>query len=335
MQRIGIIGGGAWGTALAAAARRAGRDVLLWARESAVVEAVNERHANPMFLPGVDLDPAIRATGELGRAAAESELLLLVTPAQHLRAVAGELAATLAAATPLAVCAKGIERGTGALMSEALAETLPEAVIAVLSGPSFAAEVARGLPTALTLASADAALGGRIVAALHDPYFRLYLSDDPVGAQVGGAVKNVIAIACGISDGKRLGDNARAALLTRGASEMAGFALALGARPETVMGLAGFGDLALTCTGAQSRNHSLGQALGEGRALADILEERNSVAEGMWTAESVLGRAARLGVEMPICASVDAIVNRGADIDATIGALLARPAAAEAPWARG
>ncbi|MBT5416163.1 MAG: NAD(P)-dependent glycerol-3-phosphate dehydrogenase [Rhodospirillaceae bacterium] len=334
MQRIGIIGGGAWGTALAAAARRAGRDVLLWARESAVVEAINARHANPMFLPGVDLDPAIRATGDLAEAAAR-ELLLLVVPAQHLRETAAKLAPHAAPDTPVAICAKGIEQGTGALMSEALADALPGRPPAVLSGPTFAAEVARGLPTALTLASADPVLGERIVGALHDPYFRLYRSDDPVGAQIGGALKNVIAIACGISDGRRLGDNARAALLTRGASETTRFALALGAKPETMMGLAGIGDLALTCMGAQSRNRSLGFELGEGRALADILEERNSVAEGMWTAASVLERAARLGVEMPIAEAVDAIVNAGADIDETIRALLSRPAAAEAPWARG
>jgi glycerol-3-phosphate dehydrogenase (NAD(P)+) len=334
MQRIGIIGGGAWGTALAAAARRAGNDVLLWARETAVVEAINARHANPMFLPGVDLDPAIRATGDLAEAAVR-DLLLLVVPAQHLRATATDLAASVAPETPAVICAKGIEQGSGALMSEALAEALPGRPLAVLSGPTFAAEVARGLPTALTLACGDAATGRAMVEALHDPYFRIYQSDDPIGAQIGGALKNVIAIACGISDGRRMGDNARAALLTRGASEMTRFALALGARAETMMGLAGFGDLALTCMGAQSRNRSLGFELGEGRALADILEERNSVAEGMWTAASVLGRAAGLGVEMPIAEAVNAIVNEGADIDGTIRALLSRPAAAEAPWARG
>lgn len=335
MDRIAVIGAGAWGTALALAARRAGRDVAIWARESTVAESINGQHLNPLFLPGVDLDPAIRATGVLEAAVAEADAVLLVTPAQHLRATTAELAPDLPTNAPIVICAKGIEAGTGALMTDVAAETLPDAAIAVLSGPSFAAEVARDKPTAVTLACADQALGGRLAAALGTPHFRLYLSDDPLGAQFGGAIKNVIAIACGVAMGREMGDNARAALLTRGAGEITRLALAMGAKAETMMGLSGLGDLALTCCGPQSRNFSLGVELGQGRALTEIMTERRSVAEGVHTAASVLALARRYGVEIPICAAVDAVVNHGADLDETIRALLARPTHIEAPWARG
>jgi len=324
IQRLGIIGGGAWGTALALTARRAGRAVVLWAREAEVVAAINARHGNPLFLPGVALDPAMRATGELAEAAA-ADAVLLVVPAQHLRAVARALRPSLSPATPVVLCAKGIEAGSGALMSEVAAAELGAAPLAVLSGPTFAAEVARGLPTAVTLAAADPALGAALVAALGTRSFRPYLSADPVGAEIGGAVKNVLAIACGIVAGRGLGDNARAALITRGLAEMTRLALAKGGRAETLMGLSGLGDLTLTCTGAQSRNHSLGIALGAGRALADILAERRSVAEGVPSAAAIAALARRLGIEMPIVEAVDAILNRDAEIDGAIAALLARP----------
>ncbi|HXP30038.1 MAG TPA: NAD(P)H-dependent glycerol-3-phosphate dehydrogenase [Stellaceae bacterium] len=324
INRIGVIGGGAWGTALAQSLRRAGRDVLLWARESEVVEALNRDHANPLFLPGVALDPAIRATASLGDAAA-ADALLLAVPAQHLRAVAGALAPHVAAPLPAIICAKGIEAGSGALMSEVMAAALPRARRAVLSGPTFAAEVARGLPTAVTLATADGELGRLLVAALGSATFRPYLSDDPVGAQIGGAVKNVMAIACGIVMGRGLGDNARAALITRGLAETVRLALAKGGKAETLMGLSGLGDLTLTCTSLQSRNHSLGLALGEGQTLASILAGRRSIAEGVSSAAAVTALAGRLGVEMPICAAIDAILNRNASIDHAIEALLARP----------
>ena len=327
MNAIGIIGGGAWGTALAQSLRSVGRDVVLWAREAEVVEAINRGHANPLFLPGVALDPAIRATTQLAEVAA-AEIVLLTAPAQHLRAVAGTLAPHLGANVPVVICAKGIE-ASGALMSEVVAATLPASPLAVLSGPTFAAEVARGLPTAVTLACADLGLGQRLVATLGSKNFRPYLSDDPIGAEIGGAIKNVFAIACGIVTGRGLGDNARAALITRGLAEMVRLALAKGGKAATLMGLSGFGDLTLTCTSPQSRNYALGTALGEGQSLAAFLGGRRSVAEGVESAAAAAALSRRLGIDMPIVAAVDAILHRGAAIGAAIEALLARPFANE------
>jgi glycerol-3-phosphate dehydrogenase (NAD(P)+) len=324
MQRIGIVGGGAWGTALAVTARRAGREIVLWAREAEVVTAINQRHENPLFLPGIAIDPAIVATGDIA-AAASADAVLLVVPAQHLRAVAGAIAPTLRPGAAVVICAKGVEEASGALMSEVAAAALSGARLAVLSGPTFAGEVARGLPTAVTLATVDQALGGALIAALGTRSFRPYLSADVVGAEIGGAVKNVLAIACGIVAGRRLGDNARAALITRGLAEMVRLAHAKGGRAETLMGLSGLGDLTLTCTALQSRNHSLGFALGEGAVLDEILGRRRSVAEGVSSAAAVAALARRLGLDMPIVAAVDAILHHGADIDETIASLLARP----------
>jgi glycerol-3-phosphate dehydrogenase (NAD(P)+) len=298
--------------------------MLLWAREAEVVEAINREHANPLFLPGFALDPALRATGDLAEVAA-ADALLLVVPAQHLRKVATALAPHLRAGVPVVLCAKGIEQGSGAMMSEVAAETLPGQPLAVLSGPTFAIEVARGLPTAVTLACADEALGRSLAAALGTRSFRPYLSTDIVGAEIGGAVKNVLAIACGIVEGRRLGDNARAALITRGLAEMVRLAVAKGGKAETLMGLSGLGDLTLTCTGAQSRNHAVGVALGEGQSLAAFEAARRSIAEGVASAAAVAALAQRLKVEMPIVAAVDALLHRGADIDAAIAGLLARP----------
>ena len=329
ISTVGVVGAGAWGTTLGAMAAAAGRGALIWAREADVVEAINARHENPRFLPGITLDGGLRATGELGELGA-CDALLLAAPAQHLRAVAAALGPALKSGTPAVICAKGIEQDSLALMSEAVAESLPEPGLAVLSGPTFAAEVARGLPTAVTLACADAELGTELVALLGSAAFRPYLTDDVVGAQIGGAVKNVLAIACGIALGRGLGDNARAALITRGFAEIARLGVALGARPETLTGLSGLGDLVLTCTGEQSRNMSLGIALGGGHSLVDVLARRESVAEGVATAEAVTRLAKRRDVEMPICAAVDAVLHRGADIDAAIGTLLARPFTAEA-----
>ena len=329
MTRIAVIGAGAWGSALACVARRAGHDTTLWAREPDVVDSINAGEGNPTYLPDFDLEDGIVATNDIAQAAAEAKAVLLVVPSQFLRAVATTMAPNLAANVPVVLCAKGIEHGTLALMTDVAAETLPEAPIAVLSGPTFAREVAAGSPTAVTLACADATLGQALVDMIGTPYFRPYLSDDPVGAEIGGAVKNVLAIACGIVTGKKLGDNTRAALITRGLAEMARLGLAKGGKPETLMGLSGLGDLTLTCNGPQSRNMSLGMALGEGRALDDILAERKSVAEGVFNAESVTALAASLGIEMPICAAVDQVINHGADIDATIAGLLSRPFRAE------
>ena len=324
IDRIGIVGAGAWGTALTLVLRRTGCQAILWAYEPEVVEAITARHQNPAYLPGIALDPALQATNALADVA-RGDAILLVTPAQRLRGLATELKPYLAAGTPIVICAKGIEQHTGALLSEIVTGILPENPLAVLSGPSFAAEVARGLPTAITLAVRDKVIGERLLRAIGSAHFRPYLSDDLPGAEIGGAVKNVIAIACGIVTGRKFGDNARAALITRGLAEMARLGIAKGAHPETFMGLSGLGDLTLTCNGAQSRNFSLGKALGEGRSLGDILGERRSVAEGVTTAVSVVELANRLEVEMPISKAVHAILHENASIDATVEALLSRP----------
>jgi glycerol-3-phosphate dehydrogenase (NAD(P)+) len=330
MQRFGIIGGGAWGTALAQVLRRAGAEVVLWAREAEVVDSINRARENPLFLPGVKLAAGVKATASLAEAS-RTDAVLLVPPAQHLREISKALAPHLAKGTPVVICAKGIEEKTGALMSEAASSVLPGAKLAVLSGPTFAAEVAQGLPTAVTLAVADLDLGKSLAEALGGRGFRPYVSDDMTGAQVGGAVKNVMAIACGIVMGKRMGDNARAALITRGLAEMVRLALAKGGNPATLMGLSGLGDLVLTCTGPQSRNLSLGIALGEGQKLESILASRRSIAEGVSSSAACVALAKKLGIEMPISAAVAAILHQGADVDREIAALLARPFKPEAP----
>lgn len=327
MAPVGVIGAGAWGTALANAIAANGHAVTLWAREPEVVAAINRDRRNPDFLPGIALSPAIRATAVLVEAA-QPTAVFLAAPAQHVRAVVAPIAAALGGKR-LVLCAKGLETATGALMSEIVQAAAPAATVAVLSGPTFAHEVAAGKPTAVTLACRDPAAGAALVELVGSRTFRPYLSPDPVGAQVGGAVKNVLAIACGIVAGKGLGDNARAALITRGFAEMLRFGRALGAEGDTLMGLSGLGDLVLTCTGTASRNYSLGLALGQGADLGRYLGERRSVAEGVYSAGAVVARAATLGVEMPIAGAVDAIVNRGTAVDAAIAALLARPFRAE------
>ncbi|MBV9554874.1 MAG: NAD(P)-dependent glycerol-3-phosphate dehydrogenase, partial [Alphaproteobacteria bacterium] len=300
MKRLAIIGGGAWGTALATVVRRAGGDVVVWARDPATAAAINERHENAVYLPGVVLDPAIAATAELPDAVSGADAALLVVPAQFLRAVLVELAPRLPARLPLLLCAKGIETGSLLRMSEIAEALCPGHPLAVLSGPSFATEVARDLPTAVVVASRATELTERFVAALATPRFRPYRSQDPVGVELGGAVKNVLAIACGVVDGLRLGDNARAALITRGLAEMTRLGVAAGARAETFAGLSGLGDLVLTCGATQSRNHALGVALGRGEKLAATLAARRAVVEGVATAASVTQLAARLRVEMPV-----------------------------------
>jgi glycerol-3-phosphate dehydrogenase (NAD(P)+) len=325
MAQIGVIGGGAFGTAMACVVRRAGHEVTIWAREPEVVAAINAERANPRFLPNVSLLPGIVATGDLG-AAANADFLLLAPPAQHVRAVAGQLRAHLKAGTPAVACSKGIERGTHALMAQVLAETLPEARVAVLSGPSFAAEISIDLPTAVALACADRALGERLARDIENPRFRICVTDDLVGAQLGGVLKNVLAIACGIVTGRKLGNDARAMLVALGLGETVRLGLAMGARLETFLGLAGIADMDLSCHSPTSRNMSLGIALGEGRKLADVLAERVTVQEGVHSAEGVAALARRHGVEMPIAAAVDRILNHGADMDEAIGRLLAQPA---------
>jgi glycerol-3-phosphate dehydrogenase (NAD(P)+) len=322
--RVGVIGGGAWGTALAQAAAEGG-ETLLWAREPEVVEAVNESHENRLFLPGLPLDPAIRATAELAEVAA-CDALLVVTPAQHMRSVLGAMPPL---AVPLILCAKGMEEATTRLMHEVAAEAQPRSPIAVLSGPTFAHEVAARLPAAVTLAVGDRALGESLRARLARPWFRPYLSDDVTGAEIGGAVKNVLAIACGVVDGRRLGLNARSALISRGFAEMTRFGLARGARAETLAGLSGLGDLVLTCSSTSSRNFSLGKGLGEGRTAAELLADRRTVAEGAHTAPVLKRAADAAGVDMPIVAAVCALLAGEASVDEAVERLLSRPLRAE------
>lgn len=324
-MRIGVVGAGAWGTALAQVAAVDGAPVTLWAREPDVVEAVNASHENPLFLKGLKLSPSIRATADLAELG-DCEALLIVSPAQYLRRVIGGL--TLPD-VPLILCAKGIEDGTGLLMHEVAHALRPGAPIAVLSGPTFAHEVAAGLPTAVTLAVEDQALGERLAARIARPWFRPYLSDDVAGAEVGGAVKNVLAIACGVVEGRGLGQNARAALISRGFAEMTRFGLAKGARIETLAGLSGLGDLVLTCSSTSSRNFSLGKGIGEGARPADLLADRRTVAEGAFTAPVLKRAAEAIGVDMPIVASVCALLAEEASVDAVVGGLLARPLRAE------
>jgi glycerol-3-phosphate dehydrogenase (NAD(P)+) len=327
--KIAVVGGGAWGTALALVAARAGNDVTLWAREAEVVQAINTRRENPLFLPGVTLDDGIEATtdfAELGAAKA----VLLVVPTQPLRSVVSQLADALAAKVPLIICAKGIEQKTLELPTEIVAEAAPGHPLAVLSGPSFAIDVARGLPTAVTLAAEDEALATELARLIALPTFRPYHGGDPRGAEIGGAVKNVLAIACGIAEGRKLGQSAKAALITRGFAEMARMGTALGAKFETMTGLSGLGDLILTCSSPQSRNMSLGIALGEGRKLADVLAERRAVTEGVGTAPALVELAAKTGIEMPIAAAVNEIIRERMSVDEAIEALLARPMRSEA-----
>jgi glycerol-3-phosphate dehydrogenase (NAD(P)+) len=323
-MRVGVIGGGAWGTALAQTAAGGG-DVLLWARDPAVVAAIDGAHENPAFLPGVALSPAIRATTDIADLA-QCAAILVVAPAQHVREVLGRLPAGSA---PLILCAKGIEAGTKLLMTEVAAEVRPTAPIAVLSGPSFAHEVAAGQPTALTLACEDVALGEALAARIARPAFRLYRSTDTIGAEIGGAVKNVLAIACGVVEGMGLGQNARAALISRGFAEMTRFGVARGARLATLAGLSGLGDLVLTCSSPSSRNFSLGVGLGRGGSAADLLADRRTVAEGAFTAPVLRAAAAAAGVEMPIVDAVCALIEGRAAASDVVETLLARPRRSE------
>ncbi len=325
MIRLAVIGAGAWGTALAIVARRAGAAVCLWGRDPEIVAAINKRSENPTYLPGVVLDPEITATDDFETALASADAVLLVVPAQFLRGVLERLCRHVPPGLPLLHCAKGIETRSLAMMSQIGLEMLPESPFAVLSGPSFAAEVARDLPTAVTIASTDAALAGRFAAALGSSRFRPYLSTDPIGVEIGGAVKNVLAIACGVVVGRPLGDNARAALITRGLAEMVRLGTALGGQAETFRGLSGLGDLVLSCTAAQSRNHALGLALARGQTLTGALAGRRTVVEGVATATAIAELAARHRVEMPICATIDAVLHHGAAIDESTDRLLRRP----------
>ncbi|MBL8844887.1 MAG: NAD(P)-dependent glycerol-3-phosphate dehydrogenase [Hyphomicrobium zavarzinii] len=328
INRIGVIGGGAWGTALAQTLVLAGRDVVLWAREPDTVADINERHVNRSFLPGVELDTRLKATARLEDCAA-SDAIMLVCPAQHVRAITATLARLVRPGQPLVVCAKGVEQQTGKLLGEVIAETAPDVMLAVLSGPSFAADVARGLPAALTIACRNETLGRQLAERLGDRQLRLYWSDDIVGVELGGALKNVLAIAAGIVHGKGLGASAHAAIVTRGFAEMRRLGHVLGARPETMMGLSGLGDLVLTCGSVQSRNMSLGRALGQGETLAAVLGARVAVTEGVYTAAAVVRLAEEKRIEMPITEAVHAVLEGRVSVDDAISGLLRRPFKAE------
>ena len=323
MAHVGIIGGGSFGTALACVVRRAGHEVLLWAREHEVVAAINNEGVNTHFLPGVPLVQGIHATGSLAAATRGKDFVLMAVPAQHVREIAADMRASMPKSTPVVSCSKGIERGSHALMPEVLAEMLPEAVVAVLSGPSFAREIAADLPCGVVLACADWSVGESVAREISSPRFCIHLSDDVVGAAIGGVMKNVISIASGIAAGRKLGENARATLVTLGLAEATRFGLAKGGHLPTFMGLAGIGDFMLTANSLKSRNTSLGVALGEGRRLADVLAERKEVTEGAFSVERVAALAQQLHVDMPITHALDSILNHGADLDATLAHFMA------------
>ncbi len=318
---IGIIGAGAWGTALANVMAQIHDQVLLWALEPDVAEGINESRENHIYLPGHRISEAVRATTDIAQFD-DCSVLLLVTPAQHLRETFGAFSRSRA---PVILCSKGIEADTQMLMSEIAAELRPGGSIAVLSGPTFAHEVAAGKPTAITLACEDKEMGMELAKRISTPFFRPYWSDDVIGAEIGGAVKNVLAIGCGVVDGAGLGQNARAALIARGFAEMQRYGLARGGKAETLSGLSGLGDLVLTCSSESSRNFSLGRGLGQGKKAAELLANRKTVAEGAHTAPVLQKSARRLGVEMPIVEAVCNLLDGKMAVDEVIRTLLARP----------
>jgi glycerol-3-phosphate dehydrogenase (NAD(P)+) len=326
-SRIGILGAGAWGTALAAALyakqEMTALDVPVWALEDEVAAALRKGEGNPLYLPGYDLPEMQASTQIAGLAGADA--ILAVVPAQFARASFQALASHVEPGTPVLLCAKGIEQSSLSLMTDVLSETIPHAVPAVLSGPSFAADVARGLPTAVTLACEDEHLGKALMASIGQPAFRPYWTDDLIGAEIGGAVKNVLAIACGIVEGLQLGKSAHAALIARGFAEMTRLGVAMGGRAETLAGLCGLGDLVLTCSSPQSRNMSFGLALGQGKSIEEILAARNAVTEGVATAPALSSLAAKRDVEMPICEAVNAVLSGRTTVNDAMTALLSRP----------
>jgi glycerol-3-phosphate dehydrogenase (NAD(P)+) len=322
MKRIGVIGAGAWGTALANAAANAGRDVVLQGRDPGLISAIARTRANEKYLPGIRLDDRIDATPDPARAA-DADAVLLVTPTQSLRQTAAALAPYLRPGTPVVACSKGIEIGTRKFVTEVIAEVLPEARPAILSGPGFAEDVVRGLPTAVTLAAHDDALAQALAASLSSQTFRLYHSTDVRGVEIGGAAKNVLAIAAGIVAGRKLGASAQAALTTRGFAELLRFARAYDARPETITGLSGLGDLILTCSSPQSRNYAFGVSLGSSKTTVDV--RGKSLVEGVYTAPVLVQAAQARRVEMPIAEAVAAVLNGSLEIGSAIAGLLSRP----------
>ncbi|MDB5511660.1 MAG: glycerol-3-phosphate dehydrogenase [Enterovirga sp.] len=322
IRTIGVLGGGAWGTALANAAASTGRPVVLWMRDAEGAAAAELSRVNARRLPGVRLGDSVRVTARV-EALGPADALLLAIPAQEIRPVLSGIGRDLPQGAPIVICAKGIERGTGRMVGEVVRDILPAARIAVLSGPSFAADVARGLPTAVALAAEDAGLAEDLAAALSGRSLRVYHGTDLRGVQIGGATKNVLAIAVGIVDGRGLGESAKAALTARGFAELLRFAAAAGGRPETLMGLSGLGDLVLTCGSAQSRNFALGLRIGAGMPVDDA--RREGLAEGAYTADALVALAREAGIEMPIAEAVAAVIAGAKGVDEVVEALMARP----------
>ncbi len=326
---IGVIGGGAWGTALAQVYAAAGRDTVIWAREAEVIESINTAHENIPFLPGVKLSPALKATADMADIITK-DIILLVSPAQFVRATLEGIKDQIKPGQPIVICAKGIEIASGELLSAIAQSICPQALIAVLTGPTFAAEIVRGLPAAVTLAAENKKDAVALQNALGLPTFRPYATTDMPGTQLGGAIKNVIAIACGITAGLKLGESARSALMTRGLAETARLAEAMGGRRETLLGLCGIGDLTLTCSSMQSRNFSLGAALGEGKTMGEILGARTAVTEGVYTARAAAALAEKFKIDMPVCQTMALIVDEKISIPEAMNMILNRPFNAEA-----
>ena len=325
ITKLSAIGAGGRGTALAIVANRAGSEVKLWTRNRNLRESLETTRTNTMYLPEVFVDPDIKVTDDLMEIR-ESHFIILAVPAQHMRSISISLADILPEETPLVIACKGIERGSLSLMHEVLRDTLPHNPVLILSGPNFATEVARGLPAAATIACVNEVLANQFIYAIGGKFFRPYYTDDIISTQIGGAVKNVIALACGIAIGKGYGENARAALMTRGLAEMMRLSEALGGRRENLMGLSGMGDLVLTCSSTQSRNFSYGYRLVNEKHHTDAkLQAKGSLAEGVVTAESVSLLSEQMSVPMPLCNAVSRIVHKGAPVDETIEELLARP----------
>lgn len=324
LAQVGVAGAGAFGTALALVAHKAGRQVTLWGRDQAQMDAIRSARENTAYLPGIAIPPALNLTAALSDLR-NSDIILLAVPAQATRVTAERLAGGLKRGAAVVACAKGIEAGTGLLQAELIRQCLPEARLAALSGPGFAEEIAAGLPTAVTIAAGDIGLAERLCAALSTDTFRPYATDDLVGVELGGAVKNVLAIACGMTVGRGLGESARAALIARGLAEMTRLGGALGARPETFMGLAGVGDLVLTATSLQSRNTAFGSSLGRGRPLAELTGAGAPLVEGLHSAPIAADLAARHGVQAPVIDAVAGILDGRLGIDEAMAMLLARP----------
>jgi glycerol-3-phosphate dehydrogenase (NAD(P)+) len=323
-DRIGVIGAGAWGTVLAMIAAQAGRQVRLWAREPELAEELIQKRRNSLFLPGVSLPAAVKPVADLAQAAEGAEAVLIAAPAQHLRAVLAALVPLLARKVPLVLCAKGIEQNSGKLVTEVLEETAPGFPPAILSGPSFAQDAAKGLPTAVTIAAA-LPIAKRLQASLSHAAFRPYASDDLIGVALGGAAKNVYAIACGMVDGMGLGESARAALMARGFAELVRLGTALGARPETLTGLSGLGDLVLTATSLSSRNFRFGREVGRGGDPAELCAPGRPLAEGVATAPALVLRARREQIELPVAETVAHVLAGALPLDAAVKRLMSRP----------